>query len=347
MQPVTRGDVVREVRATGQLEAVSEVSVGAEISGRISTVDVDYNSVVSAGQVMARFDLASLEAQRAQSDAFVATARAQLMQAKVDVAQTQRNKERAQGLHQRAAIADQEYENAVAAAGLAEARRQAAAAQLAAQEASNRLARTNLDHAVIRSPIYGVVISRNIEPGQTVAAMLQAPVLFTVAADLKKMQVLTAIDEADIGEVKVGQVASFTVNAYPERRFEGVVTEVRNAPQRIQDVVTYGAIVQVDNPDLALKPGMTASVRVRTAEAKEVLRVPNAALHFTPPAATRRPSGNEVWLLSGDQLSSVPITTGISDGELTQISGDLPVGTKVLVELTLAGKKAYALGKSP
>lgn len=341
---VAHGDVVREVRATGRVDAVSSVSVGAEISGRIATVEVDFNDHVTAGQVMARFDRSALEAQRAQSEALLASAKAQLAQAKSDLVQAHRNKQRADELFANGAMALQEHETVVTAAALSEARLGAAAATVAAQAAMATVSKTNLEHTIIRAPIDGMVITRNIDPGQTVASMLQAPVLFMVAADLRKMQVAAAIDEADIGEVENGQSASFTVNAWPDRVFKGAVIEVRNSPQLVQDIVTYDAVISVDNLDLALKPGMTASVRIRTATTRDTASVPNAALHFTPPGEARAPASAEVWVLEANQLTAVPVHAGLTDGEVTAIAkGALPEGTRVLVDLTPEGKKAYGL----
>jgi HlyD family secretion protein len=259
----------------------------------------------------------------------------------VDLEQARRNLVRSDTLFGKNAQPEAEHEAAHSAESLSQARVAAAQAQLAAQEANWALARTNLDHAVVRSPIDGVIISRNIDPGQTVAAMLTTPVLFSVAADLERMRVVTAIDEADIGEVKQAQVASFTVNAYPDQIFEGTVTEVRNAPTVVQDVVTYGGVVEVANPKLMLKPGMTASTKIRTAMATGVERVPTMALHFAPPGADRG-TGPAVWVLEGTEPKRVDVKTGISDGELTEVSG-VPAGALVLVELTPQGKKAYGL----
>lgn len=345
---VAHGPLVREVHAIGRLEAVSSVSVGAEISGRIATVLVDYNDRVDAGQVLAEFDRAALEAQRAQSQAQVAAARAQLAQAKVDFEQARRNRARADEMFRQGGLSSQEHEGAVSAAAISEARLGAAQATVAAHEAAATIARTNLDHAIIRAPIDGVVITRAIDPGQTVASLLQAPVLFTVAADLRKMEVEAAIDEADIGEVAKGQEASFTVNAHPERVFRGVVTEVRNSPRVVQDVVTYGAVVTVENLDLALKPGMTASVRIRTARTEDTDSVPSAALRFTPPGEERVPGLSRVWLLQGTRLVAITVDAGLSDGESTAISGGvLPLDAGVLVDLTPEGKRAYGLVRQP
>lgn len=341
--PMTHGPLVREVLATGHVEAVSTVSVGAEISGRVAAVEVDFNDRVKAGQVLARFDQATLEAQRAQSAALALAARAQLAQARADQAQAQRARVRADELFTRQAQTVMEHEAAVTALTVTAARVAAAEATLAAQEALAAVARTNLAHAVIRSPIDGMVITRNVDPGQTVASMLQTPVLFTIAADLRKMEVVAAVDEADISEVREGQPAFFTVNAWPARTWEGVVTEVRNAARVVQDVVTYGVVVAVDNLDLALKPGMTASVRVRTGALSEADQVPNAALLFTPPGETR-PQGPAVWLLAGGRPVARPVTPGLSDRERTALAGgELPAGAQVLVDLTSEGKRAYGL----
>lgn len=340
---VTTGPLVREVRATGHVEAVSTVSVGAEISGRVATVEVDFNDRVTTGQVLARFDQAALEAQRAQTASLALAAKATLAQARADVEQARRSKARADELFARQAQTAMEHEAATTTLSVALARVAAAEANVAAQEAAATVARTNLAHAVIRSPIDGVVITRNVDPGQTVASMLQTPVLFTIAADLRKMEVLAAVDEADVSEVRVDQPATFTVNAWPARTWTGTVTEVRNAARVVQDVVTYGVVVAVDNLDLALKPGMTASVRVRTGSVERAEQVPNAALLFTPPGEARA-EGPAVWLLEGEALVRRAVTPGLSDGERTAIgAGELPADAKVLVDLTSEGKKAYGL----
>jgi HlyD family secretion protein len=342
-EPASVGDVVREVRATGHVEAVTTVQVGAEISGRIATVLVDYNDNVKAGQVLARFDRESLLAQQAQALASLAAARSSLEQAKTDRDHTATDFARVDRLHKDGALSDTDFENAQAAARLAAQRVTAADANMGAQQAAYNLARTNLDHSIIVAPIDGTVITRNIDPGQTVASVFQTPVLFTVAADLRKMRVIAAIDEADIGEVAAKQRATFTVNAYPDRTFEGIVTEVRNSPVIVQDVVTYGAVIEVDNLDFALKPGMTASARVRTATATAALHVPAAAIRFTPPGETRTSTAG-VWLVEGEALRHVDVTPGITDGEVTAIApGSIEAGRALLVDLTPAGKKFYGL----
>ncbi len=343
---LTHGDLVREVRATGRVDAVSTVPIGAEISGRLASVDVNYNDRVKEGQVLARFDRNVLEAQRAQSNAMASAAKAQFAQARFDFEQAKRNAARADALFATGAQSPSEHEALVTSLALAKTRVEAAEANVAAQTAMATVARTNLDHAVIRSPIDGVVITRNVDPGQTVASMLQTPVLFTVAADLRKMEVVAAVDEADIAEIAVGEVAQFTVNAYQDRVFTGTVSEVRNAARVIQDVVTYGVVIVVDNVDLALKPSMTASVRIRTGTIVDADKIPNAALRFSPPGEASMKSPG-VWTLVDQKLVRHDVQPALSDGELTAIAAsDLSVGTHVIVDLTTEGKKAYDLNQS-
>ncbi|HXJ00703.1 MAG TPA: efflux RND transporter periplasmic adaptor subunit [Micropepsaceae bacterium] len=342
---VTRGDLVHEVLATGNVNAVTTVQVGAEISGRIATVEVDYNSPVKAGQVMARFDRAALESQLAQATGEVEAADAALQQTKTDQDHALLSLDRAERLHKNQLISEADYEAVVANARLAAQRVTAAQSQLAAKRGAAKLVRTNLDHATIVAPINGIVITRNIDPGQTVASALQTPVLFTVAQDLRKMRVIAAVDEADVGQVIKNQHATFTVDAYPDRIFEGTVTEVRNSPVVVQDVVTYGTQIDVDNLDLALKPGMTTSVHVRIGEVRDVLKIPASAFQFTPPGE-KAGGAPGVWTLSPDnKLVRVLATPGLSDGESTEIkSGALQAGDKVIVDFTPEGRKAYGLG---
>jgi HlyD family secretion protein len=343
MQAVTVGDVVREVRATGHVEAVTTVQVGAETSGRIATVEVDYNDVVQQGQVLARFDRELLDAQVSQTSATLAAARAALEQASTDRDKSARDLARVERLWASKSIPDAEHDDALDALKVAEQRVSAAEAQVSADAAAHDVARTNFEHSIIHAPISGVVITRNVDPGQTVASVFQTPVLFTVAADLRKMRVVAAVDESDIGEVAPGQPATFTVNAYGERAFEGRVTEVRNSPVVVQDVVTYGTVVEVDNLDLALKPGMTATVRIRTASVKGVLRVPTPALHFNPPG--EHPGSAEgLWLLDGGALRRVAVSARLSDGETSAIDrGPVALGQAIVVELSPEGRRAYGL----
>lgn len=342
-QPAVVRDIVREVHATGHVEAVTTVQIGAEVSGKIASVLVDYNDRVKAGSVLARIDRTALEAQLAQTRANVAAGRAALEQAKTDREQADRNAQRATQLHAEHLMSDGDNEAAQSAARLAAQRIQAAKAQVEAQQAAYDLARTTRDRTEILSPIDGIVVTRNVDPGQTVAAAFQTPVLFTVAADLSKMRVIAAVDEADIGEVKLAQRASFTVTAYPNRTFEGVVTEVRNSPVVVQDVITYGTVVTVDNADLALKPGMTATVRIRTDSAEQVLALPNSAFHFSPPGEPER-SGTGIWTLDAGALRRIDVRTGVTDGEVTAVELNVVrPGLRALTELTPEGRKAYGV----
>jgi HlyD family secretion protein len=349
--PLSRGPVIRQVSPTGRLEARVTVEVGAEISGRITEILVDYNSTVTKGQILARLDPSSLSAQVEQSTASRHDAATALKEAKLDLAEAQRRLAREEKLAAAGATSQEILENARAAVTMARAHVESAGAQVELQSAGARLAKTNLDHTVIRSPIDGVVISRAVDVGQTVAAALQAPVLFTLAEDLRKMRLLAAIDEADIGQISPGQRATFTVDAFPGATFHAAITEIRRAPKLTQNVVTYETVLDVDNPDGRLQPGMTASVKIDTAKVDDALHAPNAALRFTPPAeaspdaaSTPASAGPAVWTLAGEQPRRHPVTVGISDGRLTVISGEgLASGQEVLIGLTPAGREHYGV----
>jgi HlyD family secretion protein len=340
---VGRGELQAEVSATGRVEARSMVDVGAEVSGRVAAVEVDFDDHVDEGQVLVRFDTESLQAQVDQARASLKSAQATLRQARVDRKRTRSQLARIETLHARGVESDESLETAQLAAEAADAQVFSASAQVNFQRASLALAETSLDKAVVTAPIAGIVISRNVDPGQTVAAAFQTPVLLTIAEDLTKMRVTAGIDEADIASVHVGQPATFTVDAYPGREFDASVTELRNAPTVIQNVVSYDAVVEFDNPDLALKPGMTASVRVSTSSVSDALLVPNAALRFLPP---EQQAGDEtgVWRLEDETLVRVPVTAGVTDGRNTAIEGGtLAEGDPLLVGLTEQGRKAYGL----
>ncbi len=336
---VGRGAVLREVSATGRVEARASVQVGAQVSGRISSVEVDFNDLVTRGQVLARFDTEGLAAQAAQTRASVKAAQAGLEQAKVDRARAQRQLERSERLFERGVESSETLENLRSAKALADATIKSATAQLELQRANARVSQTNLRYADVTSPIDGIVISRNVDAGQTVAAAFQTPVLFTIAEDLVHMKVVAAIDEADMGEVELGERATFTVDAFPARTFDAVVTELRSAAKVVQNVVTYEAVLEVDNPERLLRPGMTASVKVRTAAVADALHVPNAALRFTPPG--QEPTNHTVWVLRDDDLVPLRVVPGITDGSVTQIDDDgtLAGGDEVLVDLTTAARK--------
>ena len=342
---VTRGPVVAEVIATGNVEAITTVEVGAEISGRIVSVDVDFNDRVKHGDVLARFDRDALDAQRAQCRASMATARASLQQALTASLRSQRDYERAEALYAAGSATEELRDERRVAAEIGRQIVRAGEAELAARKAAFDLANTNANHAIIRAPIDGVVITRNVDPGQTVASVLQTPVLFTVAADLRAMRVIAAVDEADVSSVRASQRATFTVHAFPDRRFSATVTKVRSSPTTVHDVVTYGVELSVRNDDLSLMPGMTASVHIVTGESPDTLRVPVPALSFTPP-------GNEpspfpcVWILEREALRSVKVVPGFSDGELISVSStELARGMRVLVDLTPEGRTTYGIGR--
>ena len=342
-QPVRRGPVIREVTATGRVEPRTSVEVGAQVSGRIETVSVDFNDHVEVGQVLARFDTRSLQAQADQADAAIAASKANHRRAKVDAAAAEQRLTRIRRLHDRGIESDESLENAQSAVDLAKAAVSAASADIGLKRAAADLARTNLEYAEVRSPIAGTVVSRNIEAGQTLTSTLQTPVLFVIAADLTRMRVVASIDEADMGEVRPEQQATFTVDAFEGRKFDARVTELRIAPKIVQNVVTYEAVLTVDNPDLALRPGMTASVKITTAAVDDALAVPNAALRFVPPDREDEPQAHRIWLLGEDDIEHIHVTPGIDDGSYTQVTAEteLTPGTEVIVDLTPEGRKHF------
>jgi HlyD family secretion protein len=271
-----RGDISILVTATGTLEAVTTVQVGSQVSGTISALYVDFNDRVKKGQIVAQLDPTFLKAQLAQ-------AQADLEKADASASLSQKENERALLLFQKNLISESERD-------LQETNHELAVAQQKSARAALDRAKTNLDYATIVSPIDGVVISRDVDVGQTVAASLQAPTLFTIAQDLSEMQVNTSIDEADIGQIAKGQQVLFTVDAYPNLTFEGIVRQIRLSPEIVQNVVTYQVILEVSNPELLLKPGMTANVTILVNHREDVLKVPAGALRFRPPAAAQEPS---------------------------------------------------------
>jgi HlyD family secretion protein len=322
MDIVSRGDIRESVTATGIVNPVTTVLVGTQVSGTIKSIFVDFNSPVKKGQVIAQIDPQTFEAQVEQARANVARAEAQAKDA-------ERTLTRSRQLFSRNLIARSELDTA-------ETNNDSNAAQLIQARAALRMAETNLQYTRILSPVDGVVISRNVDVGQTVAASFQTPTLFSISQDLTKMQINTSVDEADIGKVKVGQETEFTVDAFPDETFEGAVWQVRNAPTTVQNVVTYDVVVKVPNLEKKLKPGMTANVSIITAEKKNVLRVPNAALRFKlaeQGRASLPQKGQGVWVLEKGDPKRVPVTTGSSDGILTEVlSGELTENQQVIVE---------------
>jgi HlyD family secretion protein len=280
---VERGDVTGRVTATGTLSALVTVQVGSQVSGRISDLYADFGQRVKRGQVIAKLDQRMFEAQAEQGRANREAATGDLQKARAQSEEADRKLKRTQALSEQNLVAQAELDAAETAAKAAKAAVAAAAGNESQAAASYHQAKVNLGYTTIVSPINGIVISRNVDVGQTVAASLQAPTLFTIAEDLGKMQVHAAVSEADVGRLQAGMAATFVVDAYPDRKFRGVIRQIRDAPQTMQNVVTYDAVVDVDNGDLRLKPGMTANVTFVYAERKSVLRIPSAALRFRPP----------------------------------------------------------------
>ena len=327
---VTRGAITQAVTATGTLNPVVNVQVGSQISGNIQKLFVDFNSPVKAGQVVAEIDPAVFQAAVLQAQGDVDNAKAALELAQV-------SQKRMVDLVAKQNSSQSELDQANASLHQAE-------AQLKIKEGALQKAKVDLEHCTITSPIDGIVISRSVDVGQTVAASLSAPVVFTIANDLTKMQIDAAVAEADIGTVEVGQKVNFTVDAFPRRVFQGEVTQVRNAPTTVQNVVTYDTVIGVNNADLKLKPGMTANVSIVGAQRDNVLKLSNAALRFRPPDTTPPPAGSHpvrgkvaehqpertVYLLRGPKPAPVQIKTGISDGIFTEITEGLKEGDRVV-----------------
>lgn len=280
--PVERGDIRVTISATGTLAAISTVDVGSQISGQVTQVLADFNDRVQRGQVLARIDPSTYQAQIAQGNAQVRSAQASLATAQAALRNAQADHARKAELAARQLVARSDADLSRAALEQARAQVEAARAQISQQQASTQTSRLNLDRTVIRSPVDGVVLTRTVEPGQTVAASLQAPVLFQIAEDLSKMEIVLAIDEADIGQVEVGQGVAFSVDAFPDQQFRGRVQQVRLSATNTNNVITYPVVVAVDNPGQRLLPGMTANAEIEVSVREDVLRVPNAALRYRP-----------------------------------------------------------------
>jgi HlyD family secretion protein len=286
---ISRGPIRSSINATGTVNAVTTVLVGTQVSGTLSKLNVDFNSRVRKGQVIAEIDPATLQAQADQARANVLVARANIQKARATLVDSGRIRDRNRQLFSRNLIARSDLDTSETNYDANEAQVAASSAQAAQAEAALRFAETNLRYAKIISPVDGIVVSRSVDVGQTVAASFQTPTLFTIAQDLTKMQIDTSVDEADIGKIEKGQSVDFTVDAYPDNTFLGRVEEIRIAPTTIQNVVTYDVVVKVNNDDLKLKPGMTANVTIIVAAKEDVLKVPNAALRFKPPSKDGSP----------------------------------------------------------
>jgi len=350
LEKVTRGEIISSVTATGTVNAVTTVLVGTQVSGTIKTLFVDFNSAVKKNQLIAQIDPATFEAQVEQAKANLFSAKANLVKSEATVVDAKRTMERNRELVSKNLIAQSDFDTAETNYETAQASVSAAKAQIAQTEAALKSAEINLQYTRIISPVDGVVISRSVDVGQTVAASFQTPTLFTIAQDLTKMQIDTNVDEADIGKIRVGQNVDFTVDAYPEITFKGTVWQIRNAPIIVQNVVTYDVVIKVDNPELKLKPGMTANVSIITSFKKDILKIPNASLRFMPPEEekiTIDKKGTGIWIIQKGELKRIPIVTGISDGNYTElVSGALKEGQEVIIE-SLTNKKEQPAPHGP
>jgi HlyD family secretion protein len=376
--PVTRGDVIETVDATGTLQAVTTVQVGTQVSGTIKALHADFNTRVRRGQVVAELEPSLFETQVEQARASLTRLEADVRKAEVQLEDAQHKLARARELAGRELISASDLETAEVNARVADAALRAAQAQVVQARASLHQSEVNLAHTIITAPIDGIVISRNVDVGQTVAASMQAPTLFVIARDLREMQVEASIAESDIGRIRTGQPATFRVDAYPADVFAGTVSQVRLHPAIEQNVVSYVTVIDAANADLRLKPGMTANVTVEIARASDVLRVPNSALRVRPspevlaaigehPAApetatagdpgraavdvngaTAATARAEVWVLVEGRLTRVPVQVGITDGTRTAVvSQALAEGAQVVTSITGEAPATPATSTSP
>jgi HlyD family secretion protein len=384
---VTRGDVVEKVNATGTLQPVTTVQVGTQVSGTIKALYADFNSEVRKGQVIAELEPSLFQTQVEQARATMTRLQADADRANVEVQDTESKSRRAQELFDQKLISRNDVETAQSSAMQAEASLKSAQAQITQARAALNQVQVNLNNTIIKAPIDGVVISRSVDVGQTVAASMQAPTLFVLAQDLTRMQVSASVDESDIGRIAAGQKVSFRVDAYPADTFTGTVSQVRLNPTTEQNVVSYTTMIDVPNPEMKLKPGMTANVAIQIAGSENVLRVPNSALRFRPAAgawgsgigdpgsggagiqgsaptdraaatsglggATRAVgnadrSGGRVWAIRNGALEPVRIRTGVSDGAMTAVvEGDLKEGDQVVTGMAEQGTATAQASASP
>ncbi len=347
---VSRGTIVSTVDATGTLQTVDTVEVGTQVSGTIATLGVDFNDTVKRGQVVATLDQAIFLSQIQQAEAQVFRLRAEHERARVQVLDAETKLKRAHRLADEQLIPTTDLETAEVNTELAKASLKAAEAQLTQAEGALAQTKVNLSYTVIRSPVDGIILNRNVDVGQTVAAGLQAPTLFVIARSLDTLELAASVAESDVGLVRQGQPVSFTVDAYPRETFMGTVRQVRLQPTVQQNVVSYTTIIDVPNPGGGLKPGMTATLAIEVERADEVLKVPAAALRFRPSdevvaayggAAGEAPRGETVWQLANGALHQVRVRTGLSDGTTVAIlEGPLVEGAQVVTNITTASSAA-------
>jgi HlyD family secretion protein len=358
--PVDRRNIVGRVTASGTLSAIVTVQVGTQVSGRIQKLYADYNSQVTKGELVAKIDPQLFEATVQQAQANFMSAKAAVAVAQASALNADKQYARTKALHDQNLAAQADLDTAEANVATTHAAIDGAKASLAQAEAALHQAQVNLSYTSIISPIDGVVISRSVDVGQTVAASLSAPTLFTIAQDLTKMQVDTNVAEGDVGRLQVGMKTYFTVDSFPGQRFWGKIRQIRNAATTVQNVVTYDAVIDVDNTDLRLRPGMTANVTIVYAERQGAMAVSNAALRFRPPPSLagsssngsgdghRRPRGagsaasadppaeaKTLWVVRGSAPQAVAVHTGLTDGTVTEVvDGDLAEGDQVVVDTT-------------
>lgn len=376
-KPVVRGNLTITVSATGTLEPVNEVEVGSEVSGTLKSVEADFNDSVNAGQVLARIDTSKLGAQVLQSESALAAARAKVLEAEATLKEGQAQLARLSHVRELSGgkvPSQYEFEAQEAVVARAQAGVASAKAEVSQAQATLNVNKTDLEKAVIHSPVNGVVLERKVEPGQTVAASFEAPVLFKLAEDLKQLELQVDVDEADVGQVREGQEATFTVDAYPDKHFPARITQVRYGSQTTDGVVTYTTVLKVNNDDLSLRPGMTATAVITTKKLENALLVPAAALRFEPPQvdgegwapkggggslissllphpprpepkanveSTTSNKAQRVYVLRGEQLVAVQVKTGLTDGLHTEVvaGSELEAGVNVVTEMTTGKSK--------
>lgn len=341
---VAPANIVNTVTATGTIEPVTSVTVGTQVSGIVSKLYVDYNSVVKKGQVIAELDKSNLISELNSAKANLEQAKASLASAESSLSYQAANFRRNKTLYQKGLISGNDYESARLSYQTALANVSSARDQVAAAREQVKKAQTNLGYATITSPIDGIVLSKSVEEGQTVAASFSTPTLFTIAKDLTNMQVVADVDEADIGDVKVGERVTFTVDAYPDNTFSGTVKQVRQEATTTNNVVTYSVVISAPNADLKLKPGLTATVTIYTQENKGVLSVSSKALRFTPEKETVggmkikdiANAKNKVWTIEGNTVVAHRVNIGMTDGSHTQILSGISRGAKVITGISSA-----------
>ncbi|MBI5195513.1 MAG: efflux RND transporter periplasmic adaptor subunit [Nitrospirae bacterium] len=335
-EKIIRGDIVETVTASGTVNPVTAVLVGTQVSGTVKNIYADFNSPVKKGQLIAQIDPAVFEAQEEQARANLLSAKANMEKSDAALLDAKRVMERNSKLFSENLISRNDLDTSLTNYETAKAGVSASKAQAAQAEAALKIAGTNLRYTKILSPVDGIVVSRNVDVGQTVAASFQTPTLFTIAQDLTKMQIDTNVDEADIGRVKAGQDVEFNVDAYPDVIFKGTASQVRNAPVTIQNVVTYDVVIKVDNPEFKLKPGMTANVSIILSVKKDVLKAPNAALRFSPLDKNKTNAHQKdkgVWVVENNKPKRISVSAGVTDGNYSElVAGEIKEGQEVIVE---------------